>query len=328
MRNLQRKLMRLQGTTLTELSLAIVIAMVVAIVGWVTVEMGHREILTASAHADLFGSAPAGVRLVNPISSDLDVMRPSILPNLIAACGRNADRGSDNAALFEVGPQFAGDRPEDQTTVAAGVRSGRSAPRSWTQAPREVDAFDAKADALATLAASGVATENLQVAAEAPSWYHPGRSGCLRLGPQAVLAWFGEIHPRVLEVMDVKGPVCGFEVFLDRLPEPKARKGVARAHLTLSPLQAVERDFAFIVDDHVQAETVVRAAKTADQKLITEVHVFDVFAGKSLEKGKKSLAINVVLQPFEKTLTDAEIEAVARKVVASVEKATGGGLRT
>ena len=278
--------------------------------------------------AELFGGAPEAVRLVNPISSDLDVMRPSLLPNLIAACGRNADRDIADAALFEVGPQYAGDAPDDQTMAVAAVRSGCSEPRSWAQPARPVDAFDAKADALAVLDALAVPTEKLQIDVEAPSWYHPGRSGRLKLGPTMVLAHFGEVHPAVLRRMGVKGPVAGIEILLDALPRPKARKSAARPPLETSALHPVERDFAFVLDDGVAAEAVVRAARAAEPKLIVGVDVFDVFSGGDLGAGKKSLAITVTLQPKQKTLTDAEIEAVATKVVAAVEKATGGTLRT
>lgn len=280
-----------------------------------------------SDQAELFGGVAESVRLINPISSDLDVMRPSILPNLIDAARRNLDRGAGDAALFEVGPQFAGDCSDDEMIVAAGIRSGRTGPRDWAQPPRAVDAFDAKADALAALAAGGAPVDKVQAVAEAPDWYHPGRSGCLRLGPKVVLAYFGEIHPRILKAMGAKGPMAGFEVFLDRVPAPKRRKSAAKPYLELSPFQAVERDFAFVLDAEVPAADVLRAAKGASADLIAAVRVFDVFAGGSLDAGKKSLAINVTLQPTERTLTDAEIEAVAREIVARVEKTTGGTLR-
>lgn len=281
-----------------------------------------------STAAGLFGSIPDGIRLTNPISSDLDVMRPSIVPNLIAAAKRNADRGITDAALFEVGPQYAGDAPGDQAMVAAGLRAGRTGPRDWAAEPRAVDAFDAKADALAALAAAGAPVDSLQVVAEAPDWYHPGRSGSLRLGPQKVLAWFGEVHPRVLRRLDVKGPMAAFEVFLDRIPPAKRRKSAAKAHLELSSLHTVERDFAFVVDAGVPAGDILRAARSASPELISEVRVFDVFTGGALEAGKKSLAVNVVLQPTERTLTDSEIDAIAAVIVDKVGKATGGTLRT
>ena len=280
----------------------------------------------SSEHARLFGGGADSLRLVNPISTELVVMRPSQLPNLIAAAGRNAARGIPDAALFEVGPCYAGNRPDDQSQAAAGIRSGRALDRAWTTPARPVDAFDAKADALAVLAALGVRVDQLGVTTEAPAWYHPGRSGVLGLGPESRLAAFGEIHPRVLRSMDVKGPVVAFEVALDELPKARAKTG-ARPPLELSPLQPVERDFAFVLYADVPAAAVVAAARGADKGLIAAVSVFDVYSGGALGDGKKSLAIGVTLQPRERTLTDAEIEAVARKVVARVEQSTGGALR-
>ena len=281
-----------------------------------------------SAQAALFGGVPDTLFLVNPISSDLDVMRPSILPNLIAACGRNADRGFADAALFEVGPQYASDGVEGQTTVAAGVRAGDAVTRNWAEQARAADAFDAKADALAVLEGLDVAIDSVHVTADAPLWYHPGRSGTVRLGPKTVLAYFGEVHPAVLRRMEIKGPAAGFEVLLANLPRLKAKKSATRPHLELSPYQSVERDFAFVVDAEVPAGKVLGAARGADKALIAEARLFDVYDGEGVGKGKKSLAVSVTLRPAEKTLTDAEIEAVANKVVASVEKATGGVLRT
>ncbi|MDJ0948811.1 MAG: phenylalanine--tRNA ligase subunit beta [Alphaproteobacteria bacterium] len=279
--------------------------------------------------ADLFagdnGLNP-DLRVANPISSELDFMRPGILPNLIEAAGRNTDRGYPDIALFEVGPQYADDTPSGQAMVAAGVRAGNSGPRHWQQAPRPVDAFDVKADALAALGAAGAPVDKLQVSQDAPRWYHPGRSGGLRLGPN-LLAWFGEVHPRILRTLDVKGPMVAFELFLDNLPEPKRKDSKTRALLRPSPFQRVERDFAFVVDADVPADKVVRAAKGADKTLIAEVSVFDVYTGAGVGEGKTSLAISVTLQPTDKTLTDAEIDAVAQKIIANVSKQTGGVLR-
>jgi phenylalanyl-tRNA synthetase beta chain len=280
----------------------------------------------AGERAALFGGVPADLRLDNPISSDLDVMRPAILPNLAEAAARNADRGLGDAALFEVGPQYRDDTPEGQDLVAAGLRAGQSAPRHWEARPHPVDAFDAKGDALAVLEACGAPVANLQVTTDAPAWYHPGRSGVLRLGPN-VLAHFGELHPRVCRAFDLRGPAAACEVFLERVPVPKAKAGKQRPKLELSPFHPVERDFAFLVDAELPAEKLIRAAKGAEKALIAKVELFDAYAGKGIEDGKKSLAISVTLQPTEKTLTDPEIEAVAAKIVASVEKATGGTLR-
>ncbi|MBM3565707.1 MAG: phenylalanine--tRNA ligase subunit beta [Alphaproteobacteria bacterium] len=280
-----------------------------------------------AAQAALFGGGAEELKLVNPISSDLDAMRPSLLPNLIAAAARNAARGIADAALFEVGPRYAGAAADQQSFAAAGVRTGVYQDRSWAAPARAVDVFDAKADALAALAALDVPAARLQTFRAAPGWYHPGRSGALGFRPKAVLAYFGEINPRVLKAMDAKGPVAAFEIVLDALPAAKKEKGAARALLNLSAFQPLSRDFAFVVDKSVAAEAVVRAAMGADKDLIAGASVFDVFSGKGLPPGKKSVAIGVTLQPADKTLTDAEIEAVAAKIVAAVAKATGAALR-
>ncbi|MQX35275.1 phenylalanine--tRNA ligase subunit beta [Roseospira navarrensis] len=291
---------------------------------------GLNECVTWSflprAHAEAFGGGAPALDLANPISSDLDVMRPSILPNLATAAQRNTDRGVPNAALFEVGPQFDGGEPGEQRMVAAGLRVGQSGPRHWDARPRPVDAFDAKADALAALAAAGAPVASLQTVAEAPAWYHPGRSGSLKLGPK-VLAWFGELHPGVLKALDVKGPVAAFEVMLEAVPEPKAKPTKARPLLNASPFQPVDRDFAFLVDADVPAEAMVRAARGADKALIRDVSVFDVYQGDRLEAGKKSVALCVTLQASDRTLKDDEIDATAKKIVAAVVKASGGELR-
>ncbi|MDX1710669.1 MAG: phenylalanine--tRNA ligase subunit beta, partial [Rhodovibrionaceae bacterium] len=262
---------------------------------------------------------------VNPISSDLDVMRPSILPNLLQAAGRNADRGFGDVALFELGPEYHDDTPDGQRTVAAGVRTGRANIRHWGAEQRGVDTFDAKADALAVLEACGAPVDNLQTTTDAPGWFHPGRSGVLRLGKN-VLAHFGEVHPRILKALELRAPVVAFEVFPHNVPEPR-KSSAAKPMLKLSPFQPVERDFAFVVDAEVPAEKLLRAAKGADKELISEVQIFDVYEGSHVGEGKKSLAIAVTLQPAERTLTDEEIDAVGQKIVKQVEKATGGTLR-
>ena len=280
----------------------------------------------SSALARLFAEVPDSLRLLNPISADLDVMRPSILPNLAVAAARAADKGLGDAALFEIGGQYRDNTPQGQDEVAAGLRAGSFGPRHWAGA-RPVDAFDAKADALAALTACGAPVENLQVSADAPAWYHPGRSGCLRLGPK-VLASFGELHPKVLRALDLKGPVVAFEVRLGNIPAPKAKaSGKLRPALQTSPFQPLERDFAFVVDAEVPAEKLLRAAKGADKAMVTRVDLFDVYQGQGVEAGKKSLAIAVTIQPRDHTLTDAEIDAIGQKVVQQVEKATGGVLR-
>jgi len=275
-----------------------------------------------------FGDLKAELNHANPICSDLNVMRPSRLANLLGACGRNIDRGESQIALFEVGAVYEGVSPDGQRMVASGLRHGRSAARHWADAGRDVDAFDAKADVMAVLEAAGTPLVATQTVAEAPDWYHPGRSGTLWLGPKTILAQFGELHPRILQDLDMEGPISAFEAFLDAVPVSKGKKGYTRARLDESDLPAVDRDFAFVLSAAVPAGDVARAAAGADKSLIVDVSVFDVFEGDALEVGQKSLAISVRLQPTEQTLTEAEIEDVSDKIMAAVEKATGGRLRT
>ncbi len=281
----------------------------------------------SSDQAELFGPVPDNLRLVNPISSELDVMRPSMLPGLIAAAARNADKGSPDLALFEVGPQFADETPEGQSILGTGLRAGASGPRNWLDKARPVDAFDAKGDAIAVLQSLGAPAQSARLTSPAPGWYHPGRSGVLSLGPKTVLAQFGEIHPHVLAEMGAAGPMAGFEIFLDNIPLPKAGKGSARANLEISPYQAVERDFAFVIDEAVSAQAVLSAAQGVDKGLIEQVRLFDLFTGGNLGDGKKSVAIGVTMQPRDKTMAEAEIEAVSDKIIAAVVKKTGGELR-
>jgi phenylalanyl-tRNA synthetase beta chain len=281
-------------------------------------------------HSELFGGGQESLELANPISVEMSSMRPSLLPGLLTAAQRNRNRGFEDLALFELGQAYRGDRPEDQIQIAAGVRAGAArlvgVGRHWSEPAKEADVFDVKADVFATLAALGFDPNRAQITRDAPAWYHPGRSGVLRLGPKTVLAHFGEIHPRTLAELDVEGPIVGFEIFLDALP-PEKRKSRARPAMVAPDLLPVRRDFAFVLDESVPAGDVVKAAAGADKTLITDVSVFDVFAGKSLGEGKKSVAIEVTLQPRERTLTDAEIDAVAKKVIAEVKRVTGGEIR-
>jgi phenylalanyl-tRNA synthetase beta chain len=290
---------------------------------------GFNETISFSflphAHAALFGGGDDARQVENPIAADLDALRPSVLPSLLAAAKRNAARGFTDLMLFEIGAQFDSGMPEAQATVAAGIRTGEGA-RSWTKAAHPADVFDAKADMLAVLESAMGAAMTAPVKAGAPAWYHPGRSGTLTLGPKA-LAYFGEIHPKILAAFDLKGPVAAFEVILDAIPESKA-KGKARPVFTPSPYQAIERDFAFVVEAKVSADEVLRAAKGADRALIESAAIFDVYEGKGVPEGKKSLAIAVRIQPKDKTLTEPEIEALVAKIVAAVAKATGAILRS
>ncbi|MFO1032803.1 MAG: phenylalanine--tRNA ligase subunit beta [Hyphomicrobiales bacterium] len=288
---------------------------------------GFNEAVTyaflPNAQATLFGGGARELQLANAISSELTDMRPSLLPNLIAAAGRNLARGFSGFALSEIGHAYAGDQMKDETLRAAGIRQGEAVGRQWQGGSRSVDAFDAKADAIAVLEACGMAGATLQIVNTAPAWYHPGRSGTLQMGPQNKIASFGEIHPKVLAEMDVKGPVVAFEIILNLIPAPR-QKGTAKAALQMSGLMPVSRDFAFVVDDKVQAAELVKAARGVDKVTVADAQVFDVF---KLADGKTSLALEVTLQPKDKTFTDAEIEGLSAKIVAAVHKATGATLR-
>ena len=281
--------------------------------------------------AKAFGGGQPELKLANPIAADMSDMRPSLLPGLLAAAQRNADRGFSDLALFEVSGTYEGDTPEAQRRVAAGIRRGTSklegSGRHWSGNIGPVGVFDAKADAIAVLEACGAPVDKLQIESGGPAWYHPGRSGTIKLGPKVILGTFGEFHPKTLETLDVAGTLCGFEVFIDAIPEPKQKATRTKPALNLSDFQTVRRDFAFVVDKSVEAGAIVRAALAGDKKLITGVQVFDLFEGASLGEGKKSVAIEVAIQPQERTLTDEDLEALTKRIVESVGKQTGGVLR-
>ncbi|MFY8141732.1 MAG: phenylalanine--tRNA ligase subunit beta [Caulobacter sp.] len=290
---------------------------------------GYSEALTWSftgnAVAKLFGGGAEALVLANPMSAEIDTMRPSILPNLIEAAGRNARRGFPDTALFEVGPVFSGDEPQDQRLAVAAILAPH-APRGWDRRPPE-DLFTVKADLLALLEEMGAPVASLQTAqGAAASWWHPGRSARLQLGPKAVIAEFGELHPAVLKAMDVDGPVYGFEIWVEAIPEPKKKATRTKGALSLSPLMPLSRDFAFLLDEGKAAGDLVKAVVGADRALIAGARVFDVYKGQGVPDGQKSVAVEVTVQPREKTLTEAEIEALSAQIVAAAAKA-GGTLR-
>ncbi len=291
--------------------------------------LGYNELVTYSfidqASAALFGGGTDATRLENPISSDMSHMRPALLPGLLSAAARNQARGFADLAFFEVGPAFDGGEPGEQRMQVSGLLVGKTGPKDLHGASRAVDVFDVKADAEAILAAIG-APAKVQILRGASDEWHPGRHGKICLGPKKVLGIFGEVHPRVLAAMDVKGPAVAFTIWPDEVPLPR-KAGANKGALTISDLQAVERDFAFVVDVEVEALTLVNAAQGADKTLIEGVRVFDEFIGGAVGEGKKSLAITVRLQPQDQTLKEADIEAVSAKVVEKVTKATGGILR-
>ncbi len=281
--------------------------------------------------AKLFGGGSPKLALANPIAADLSDMRPSLLPGLIRAAQNNADRGFPDVALFEVGQVFKSDEPEGQLIAATGLRRGTArldgVGRRWDGGAKSVDVFDAKADVLGLLSGLGIPTGGLQIVAGGPAWAHPGRSATLQFGPKGVIGAFGEVHPKILKALDVKGPLVAFEIHLDALPLPKAKPTKVKPKLVLSDFQPVTRDFAFIVDKAVAAGDMVKTAQGTDRALIANVGVFDLYEGAGVEAGKKSVALAVTLQPTEKTLTEAEIEAVGSKIVAEIGKRYGATLR-
>lgn len=291
--------------------------------------LGYNECVSYSfidqASAALFGGGTDETRLENPISGDMSHMRPALLPGLLQAAARNQARGFADMGLFEVGAAFHGGEPGEQHTLISGLLVGRTSPKDVHGASRAVDVFDVKADAEAALAAMG-APAKVQILRGARDWWHPGRHGMICLGPKKVLGIFGEVHPRILSAMDVKGPAMAFTLWPDEIPMSR-KSGATRPALQISDLQAVERDFAFVVDAEVEALTLVNAAIGADKALISDARVFDEFIGGALGEGKKSLALTVRMQPRETTLKDKDIEAIGAKVIEKVTKATGGALR-
>jgi len=283
---------------------------------------------TSSKLSDIFHKSHQTdkVLIENPISADLDEMRPSVLPNLLIAAKNNIARGYANLALFEVGPEFYGRHPNNEALVAAGIRTGLTSDKDWAKTSRPFDLFDVKADALAAIAAAKGPFENPQITLDAPSYYHPGRSGTVRLGKN-VMAYFGELHPTVIKKFGLKTRVMAFEVYLDNIPLPRTSSDKTKKKLALSAFQPVVKDLAFVVDTNISAATLLSAAKNADRNFITDARLFDVYEGDNLPKGKKSLAISVVFQPTEQTLTDKDIENLMNKVIVEVGKKTGGELR-
>ncbi len=291
--------------------------------------VGYAEAVTWSflppEQARLFGQEQP-VLMRNPLNAELSAMRPSLVANLLTAAERNLARNIGQGAIFEVGPRYLGAMPGEQVWAVAGIRFGAASPRQWAERERPVDALDAKGDALGALAAAGVRAEAARVTTDPPGWYHPGRAGRLRLGP-AVLATFGELHPQVLAAFGIEVPVVAFELDLDSLPRPRETAGRARPPLEALPYPPVDRDFAFVVDRGVEAEDLLKAVRVAGKSLIREVRLFDVYEGKGVPEGQKSLAVAVRLQSSERTLGEAEIEAAARQIVSAVGKAVGAVLR-
>ena len=299
-----------------------------------TASLGYNECVTYSfidhKSAKLFGGGSDAVKIDNPISSEMTHLRPDLLPGLLAAAARNQARGFMDVALFEVGQAFQGGEPGEQHLQVAGLLVGQTAPRDPWGSRRPVDLYDAKSDVEAVLAAIG-APAKVQITRKGlNTWWHPGRAGVIGLGPN-VMATFGEIHPKVLAEMGLKGAAVAFTVLVENVPFPKV-KTPTRPALAISDLQAVERDFAFVVDEKTEALTALNAAAGSDKALIESVRIFDQFTGAKahaqMGEGKKSIGLTVRLQPTQATLTEADIEAVSKKIIEKVTKATGGTLRS
>ncbi|AFX99325.1 phenylalanyl-tRNA synthetase, beta subunit [Candidatus Endolissoclinum faulkneri L2] len=293
------------------------------------VSRGMMEAVTFSflplKHAELFGGGKQALQIVNPISSDLAAMRPSILPNLITAATRNINSGHPDIAMFEVGPKYIGDQPEDQCQEAVGLRVGRTGRRDWRNFDRAVDVFDAKADVINLLEMIEISIINLHLSQETPSWYHPGRSGCFYLGSK-IMAYFGDLHPYILKYFNLNGPAVAFEVLLDNLPIPK-HNNPQRPLLENNTFQSIVRDFAFIVAEDLPADRITQAVGSADKAIINSVHIFDQYTGPNLPQGTKSIAVEVTMQPRYGNMKNEQIEAISAKIIASVKKNTNGILR-
>jgi phenylalanyl-tRNA synthetase beta chain len=279
----------------------------------------------------LFGGGSRALALANPIAADLSDMRPSLIPGLVAAAERNARRAISDVALFEVGQVFLGSGENDQRIAAAAVRRGRAKTgeegRNWSGGGL-VDVFDAKRDVMALLSALGVNANAVQVVAGGPSFLHPGRSATLQFGPKTIVGWFGQLHPSTCNALDAEGPIVAFEITLDAVPAPKAKSSKTKPKLNRSDFMPVERDLAFIVGETVSAGDILKAAESAERSLVAKIGVFDVYRGEGMAEGAKSIAIHVSLQPRERTLTEAEIDAAISKIVAEVSKKTGATLRS
>ena len=281
---------------------------------------------TDSKLAKDFRKGNEPILICNPITAEMDEMRPSVLVNLLLGCKNNIARGYGNVSLFEVGPEFYGVKPGEQKLVAGGIRCGQISKKHWLKDERQFDVFDVKADALAVIAAANGPYDSVKISLDAPSYYHPGRSGVFRLGAN-VVAYFGEIHPMILKQFGIKQRVVAFEVFVDNIPLPRVSQGKAKKKLELSQFQQVDKDMAFIVDKTIKADDVIVAAKTADRRYINDVRVFDVYEGENLSENKKSIALSITFQPVEATFSDKDLEVLMSKVEQAVKTKCNAQLR-
>ncbi len=293
------------------------------------VEQGLSEVITwsfmSSKKASLFTDIKENLKLLNPISSELDYLRPSAIPNLLDAIVSNNSRGYQDLGLFELGNNFTGTKPENHIYTTSGIRCGKAICRNVHEASRDVDIFDAKGDVFAALTALNIPTDSLKCDKSALPYYHPGKSGTLKLGKD-ILAYFGQIHPTILKRFSIEIPVVAFEIFINNIPAAKAKSSFARKNLVLSNYQSSTRDFAFIIDEKISADEILKPIQKLDKNLIEEVIIFDIYKGKNVESGKKSIAFSVRIRAQDRTLTDNELDSLSNKIIETVAK-LGGSLR-
>jgi len=281
---------------------------------------------TDSKNCEVFGDINK-LKIVNPISEELDILRPNLLPNLLQAIKKNKNRNFDSFSIFEIGSQYRSTSPEDQLNVACGIKSGIKTEKSWKNMQTEFDIYDVKQDLTSLIDYLMPGNKKISVSNDCPSWYHPGRSGSIKINNSVIAGYFGELHPRVASQFKIKNKINIFELYLDELPNTE-KKTTNKPVLNLSDFQIVTRDFAFVIDKKVKSEEVVTSAFKVDKELIRNVEIFDLFEDDSLGKDKKSIAIKVTLQSNEKTLAENDISEISSKIIESVEKSTSGTVRS
>ena len=286
---------------------------------------------TDSNYNNHFKNTNKEIKIVNPISSELGVLRNSIFSNLIMYVSKNLDRGFKDLSIFEIGPVFTGPNPGEQNTVVCGLSAGKKSRLSWIEKERNVDVFDVKKDVVQTLVEAGYNSDKFFVDSETPNYYHPGKSGRLFLNKERdnIAAYFGEIHPNILKKIDIKTEsLVGFEIFLDNLKLPKKTLNEQKTNFVVSDYQKSERDFAFVVDKGMNAQDLIDAVSSVDKNLISNIKVFDVYQGDNISENQKSIAISVTIQSFQKTLKDSDLENINKLIIETVEKKTGAKIRS
>jgi len=280
---------------------------------------------------NFFSELKSEIRLSNPISSDLDVLRSSLYSNLMIGAKKNIHRNFEDLMLFEIGPVFEGKEPGKQSTMIGAIKTGKYSRKNWIEKERSFDVFDIKNDVLRTLNDIGIDNSKVSVSNKTKKWYHPGRSGLISLGSSSGpnLAYFGEIHPSIIKKLDLRvESVLGFEIFLDNVPESRKKIRETKPQFIVSDYQKVNRDFAFVIEDKYSSGEIINLVKNIDKELIKTVKIFDIYQGENIEAGKKSIAFNIIFEPKHKTLSEKDIEQISKKIVSIVQSTTGAILRS